>query len=434
MSFRDKIRGALIEKILGEGLQKLKRDIHKRNPWREKKITFFHDMTDYHSHLLLEYLTVQKEFPLDIDVVLIPGPTGDYDLVPDLRKKWNFRDAKILTSFWDLKFSLLNELEKEPHIEPQLLAQSQRIFCALMKKDIHIVKLIGAALLRGDEKNINEFEKKYGAVSEKEKEKKLSEGEKGIHKKGHYQGGMLYYEGEWYWGIDRFHYLSRRLKEEGIFEGTPLVRKKDPMQKELQFLKERPSEDISIDFYFSFRSPYSYLAIDRILLLEKKYNLKINIRPVLPMVMRGLPVPAKKGMYIALDTSRIARDLGIPFGCISDPVGKGVENCMALYSFAVKNNLEREFIKSTTKGCWSEGLNLANENDLKKTLTRIGLDFQKAKPLLQSSSWKEMTDHNQSELNNLGLWGVPSFNYRGIHLWGQDRIDILEFLIQKDFS
>lgn len=152
------------------------------------------------------------------------------------------------------------------------------------------------------------------------------------------------------------------------------------------------------------------------------------------MVMRGLPVPAKKGMYVVLDTARIARDLGLSFGRISDPVGKGVENCMALYNLAVENNLEKEFIKSVTRGCWSEALNLAHEEDLEKTVTRAGLDFKKAKKLLQTTSWKEMTDNNQNELKNIGLWGVPSFNYRGIHLWGQDRINILEYLIEKDLS
>ena len=37
-------------------------------------------------------------------------------MVKGRRKKWNFRDAKILTSFWEVKFSLLNELEKEMSI------------------------------------------------------------------------------------------------------------------------------------------------------------------------------------------------------------------------------------------------------------------------------------------------------------------------------
>ena len=38
------------------------------------------------------------------------------------------------------------------------------------------------------------------------------------------------------------------------------------------------------------------------------------LRPVLPMVMRGLPVPREKQLYIVLDTKREAEDAGVAFG------------------------------------------------------------------------------------------------------------------------
>ena len=33
---------------------------------------------------------------------------------------------------------------------------------------------------------------------------------------GHYLSGMIYYEGEWYWGIDRLHHLESRLTDLGL--------------------------------------------------------------------------------------------------------------------------------------------------------------------------------------------------------------------------
>ncbi|MEY4124772.1 MAG: hypothetical protein RL770_1353, partial [Pseudomonadota bacterium] len=32
---------------------------------------------------------------------------------------------------------------------------------------------------------------------------------------GHYLSGVIYYEGEWYWGIDRLHHLESRLNDLG---------------------------------------------------------------------------------------------------------------------------------------------------------------------------------------------------------------------------
>ena len=50
--------------------------------------------------------------------------------------------------------------------------------------------------------------------------------------------------------------------------------------------------------YFSARSPYSYLGLENALRLCRHYNIKLTIKPVLPMVMRGLSVPQRKKMYI----------------------------------------------------------------------------------------------------------------------------------------
>ena len=48
------------------------------------------------------------------------------------------------------------------------------------------------------------------------------------------------------------------------------------------------------------------------------------MRPVLPMVMRGLPVTRKKGSYIFKDVAREARANGVSFGNFYDPIGKPV--------------------------------------------------------------------------------------------------------------
>ena len=43
---------------------------------------------------------------------------------------------------------------------------------------------------------------------------------------------------------------------------------------------------LSIDLYWSFRSPYSYLATPRLVQLHADYDLEINVRPVLPIAVR----------------------------------------------------------------------------------------------------------------------------------------------------
>jgi len=78
----------------------------------------------------------------------------------------------------------------------------------------------------------------------------------------------------------------------------------------------------AVDFFFSLRSPYSAIAAQRLFALANPAGIQVNLRFVLPMVMRGLPVPRHKRQYISLDAAREAHRLGVPFGRINDPVGR----------------------------------------------------------------------------------------------------------------
>ena len=111
--------------------------------------------------------------------------------------------------------------------------------------------------------------------------------------------------------------------------------------------------------FFSFRSPYSYLALARTYAMADHYGLNLKIRPVLPMVMRGLSVPKAKRFYILKDAAREARLHRVPFGKVCDPVGAGVERCMAIWPFAEKEGRLREWLRAAATGIWSQGINAA---------------------------------------------------------------------------
>jgi hypothetical protein len=44
----------------------------------------------------------------------------------------------------------------------------------------------------------------------------LQRGDQLRERLGHYLGATFYFEGEWYWGIDRLHYLEERLSTAGL--------------------------------------------------------------------------------------------------------------------------------------------------------------------------------------------------------------------------
>jgi len=261
------------------------------------------------------------------------------------------------------------------------------------------------------------------------------------NKWGHYLSGVIYYEGEWYWGIDRLHHLEDRLHSLGLSKQTHLA--KEGQRTPLFFTPQYQSlgnvpEGTSIDFFFSLRSPYSAISCAKLFTWAKTNGVQVNLRYVLPMVMRGLPVPAEKRKYISLDAAREAFVQNVPFGRLNDPVGKPTERGMALIPFAQMHELAEEFVMSFMLGVWSEGLDAGTDAHLKIIVERCGLHWQAAKDILKSQSndqhWRAVAEQNRQALFALGLWGVPSFKYEDTAVWGQDRFWVIEKALHDRFD
>jgi 2-hydroxychromene-2-carboxylate isomerase len=98
------------------------------------------------------------------------------------------------------------------------------------------------------------------------------------------------------------------------------------------------------------------LGVARVRALAARWNARLVLRPVLPMVMRGLPVPVEKRMYIVRDCMREALRLGIPFGRMRDPVGPGVERGLAVLNRATALGRGPDFVESFLSGAFAEAV------------------------------------------------------------------------------
>ena len=247
----------------------------------------------------------------------------------------------------------------------------------------------------------------------------------------HYNGGMLYYAGEWYWGLDRLHYLEERLQALGAAQ---------PGKTGWMFPPEAASQwpqaapGTCIDFYFSFRSPYSAIAAKRLFALTRGTNIQVRLRYVLPMVMRGLAVPKSKRMYISLDAAREARRLHVPFGRVCDPVGKPTERGLSLMPLAEAQGVGQAYVLSFMQGVWAEGLDAGSDQGLRQITSRAGLAWPAVCAALQEETWRLTAEANRVEMLSLGLWGVPSFKVGDTAVWGQDRMKAVELALRENAS
>ena len=248
---------------------------------------------------------------------------------------------------------------------------------------------------------------------------------------GHYLGGTLYYGGEWYWGLDRLHYLEDRLQGLGLNQegnGSSVI------YAPPQVPAGSGKTNAEIHWFASFRSPYTAIVRDRIKSLAEAYGADLKIRFVLPMVMRGLPVPPAKKKYIPLDTAREARRLGVDFGKVLDPVGRPVELGYSLIPWAREQGRDYNYVQSWLKGVWAEGIDAGSKSGLQQIVERAGLNWNEAKELLGNEDWRAEAEANRHEMMDRGIWGVPSFRVGDTITWGQDRLWVIEHALQKQVS
>lgn len=337
------------------------------------------------------------------------------DCYPEEKMLFNYaaNDAKNLAEIYRLDyqarsgFSVQEKENGSAHLLNASLAedcwpQLQQVFLAYWSKSITQIEKLKTV------DNTNE---------------RFSNNNQRLKKRGHYLSATIYYAGEWYWGLDRLIYLEQRLSG-----------KKEHFYHEQHHWLKGPAgsgKGKQLDFYFSFRSPYSYILLERLFKWVDHYAVDLQIKPVLPMVMRGLKVPRVKRIYIVLDSKREADRHSVSFGKIADPVGLGVERALAIYPLAEKKGLARTYLLSVTRGVWSEGKNIAKDRDLRCVCERAGLPWADCLSALQDHSWQQWAEENRQELYALGCWGVPSLKMDDFVVWGQDRLWALDKYISQ---
>jgi len=264
----------------------------------------------------------------------------------------------------------------------------------------------------------------------------LSENEAMLRRLGHYQGSMVWYLGDWFWGVDRLDHLERSLTRQGLKRHTADVAAftrtwADLANNATVLPDDHPAAATPLEVFFSIRSPYSYLGLERAVQLANAWNIPLRLRPVLPMLMRGQSVPDAKKWYIFHDTKREASKLGIPYGFVADPLGPGVERCYALFEYARSEGREIDYMRTYARAVNAEGIRSETEEGLKLIVERAGLDWQKARSLLDDESWRVWAEDNRQAMYECGLWGVPSFRYGAVSCWGQDRLWVIGEEIKK---
>ena len=197
-----------------------------------------------------------------------------------------------------------------------------------------------------------------------------------------------------------------------------------------------------VDIYWSFRSPYSYLATPDMLALGQRYNVEVNFRPVFPIAVRDpeffSPENAKRGRYIQLDWVRRAQFLGMPHAWPSpDPIVQDMDTfeiapdqpliyrLTKLGIEAQRQGLGVEFASYVSNMIWSGTKDWHLGDHLAQAAAQAGLDLVQMEQAIDGGDHLQEIEGNQQQLEAARHWGVPTYVFRDEPFFGQDRFDLL---------
>lgn len=201
---------------------------------------------------------------------------------------------------------------------------------------------------------------------------------------------------------------------------------------------------LQAQLYFSFRSPYSYLAIGRYRALTEMFDVEIDLRPVYPLAIRQPDFfernhPNWLG-YTMRDMIRVAQFHGIPFAAPRpDPIVQDmatrriaeeqphIHHLTRMGQAAAREGKALVFADEAARLIWG-GTEGWNEGDhLKGAAQKAGLDWDALVSTVENEAeaLDEEIAANQKALEDAGHWGVPTLVFEGEPFFGQDRIEMV---------
>ena len=360
------------------------------------RVDYFHQVDEGYSHLsaqLLEQFT--ERYDIELHCHLVTGQSGKNAPEPELLASLARRDSHLIAPGYGLAFPDHPDGPKAQQVE-----LATRILAAQTAADfLQLAQVVGDALWRDDGAALERLAGAHGSVTADVAAAVVEAGTAKRTELKHYSGAMFYYGGEWYWGVDRLYLAG--LRDRGGF---------------------------TLELYASLRSPYTAVIFDRAVAFAEQAGVTLNLRPVLPMVMRGVPATREKGMYIFMDAAREARAAGVPYGNFYDPIGDPARRCYALYPWAASQGKGTALCSSFLRHAFVLGVNTNTARGLRKVVEAAGLDWATAQAHRQDNDWEALLEDNRQVMYAEGLWGVPSFRLLDptgeplLSTWGQDRL------------
>ena len=182
----------------------------------------------------------------------------------------------------------------------------------------------------------------------------------------------------------------------------------------------------SLDFYFDFISPYSYLAYKKIKKLKENEKIKVKYFPIVLGALHNLnEIKAAafinaKAKFMIRDCKMVAKKFNINFKFNSYfPI-----NSLYLMRgiLVINKKAVPYYIENIFNAYWKDALNLNDEKIVNQILVSSKIEIELFYKNIKQEKIKNKLKKLTQDAFNKGVFGAPTFIVNKKIFWGQDRL------------
>ena len=195
----------------------------------------------------------------------------------------------------------------------------------------------------------------------------------------------------------------------------------------------------TLEFYFDYGSPYSYLADTQVEAIAQRAGATLVRKPMLlggVFKATGNHSPAElpqKSAWSGFDMPMWARHYGVPFQ--RNPFFP--VNTLALMRGAAAAQIDGSFERyhpAVFKAMWIEGRNLNDMKEVAAVLTAAGLDAGIFGARIQDQDVKDRLKATTEEAVARGVFGAPTCFVDKMMFFGNDRLPFVEMALKEELK
>ena len=177
----------------------------------------------------------------------------------------------------------------------------------------------------------------------------------------------------------------------------------------------------TVEFYFDFRSPYSYMAYSQLARMEVEVVLKVmeqvgNVPTTL--------ICSAKARYARVDLGRWAQRYGIPLNPTDIKAVDG-EACLRAVLAAGSAKDAATITEALYRACWGEAKALTSKEEILAVLAATGIDTEALGARVDSPEVVATLERSTNEAAERGVFGSPTVFFGEQMFFGNDRLDFL---------